>query len=600
MRRKVFIGILVSAVLAMTSPPSSQTVFAQAQPDSGKRVALVIGNGAYQHVQTLRNPVNDAQDMTATFKRMGYTVISSVDLDRRSMRVAIDEFNEAIQGAAVALFYYSGHGVQVAGENYLVPIGAEVVVSGDVPDECVSLTRITSRMNEAGAGMNVIILDACRDNPFRGVTRGIDRGLAALGEKPPDSIIVYATAENERAEDGEGRNGTFTAALLKHIERRESFMDILLDVNVDVRKATGNKQIPAIYQNLSQKVYLAGKPDASPTAPPSFLVKGYGSIFAIAASSGTLYMDGALRGELPAGTMARLDSVETGDRVVEMRYPNGEVETMTVNIGNGSLVTVRFTKTGRVVLPQILGEMVLVKGGSFMMGSNSGTDEKPPHEVQVSDFYIGRYEVTQAQYRRVTGKSPSYFSGDSLPVEQVSWHEAIAFCNALSEQEGLRQVYTISGATVSADFGADGYRLPTEAEWEYAARGGEYAARGGEMATKGGATFAGSTNVDQVAWYDANSGNTTHPVGQKDPNALGLYDMSGNVWEWCWDLYGWYDLRVPLVDPQGPRFITSYGTYVHRGGSWDFSATIARSTNRGSANPDSRASNLGFRLARRP
>ncbi|MEI6702933.1 MAG: caspase family protein, partial [Deltaproteobacteria bacterium] len=190
-------------------------------------MALVIGNSAYRSVQALRNPANDAADMAAALSRMGFTVLSKTDLDRKAMRGLIDDFNKAIQGADIALFFYSGHGVQLDGENYLVPVNAEVAVASDVPDECVSLSRITGRMNEAGTKTNVIFLDACRDNPFKAVSRGIERGLAVMGQKPPESVIIYATAENEKAEDGSGRNGTFTAALLKNIESRESLTDIL-------------------------------------------------------------------------------------------------------------------------------------------------------------------------------------------------------------------------------------------------------------------------------------------------------------------------------------------------------------------------------------
>ena len=233
---------------------------------SGKKVALVIGNSAYRSVQALRNPANDAADMAAALSRMGFTVLSKTDLDRKAMRGLIDDFNKAIQGADIALFFYSGHGVQLDGENYLVPVNAEVAVASDVPDECVSLSRITGRMNEAGTKTNVIFLDACRDNPFKAVSRGIERGLAVMGQKPPESVIIYATAENEKAEDGSGRNGTFTAALLKNIESRESLTDILFKVKDQVRMATGGKQRPALYENMTHSLYLSGNKAATATA----------------------------------------------------------------------------------------------------------------------------------------------------------------------------------------------------------------------------------------------------------------------------------------------------------------------------------------------
>ncbi len=322
---------------------------------NGHKVALVLGNGAYTKIQALRNPANDASDMAAALVRMGFTVLSKTDLDRRAMRGLVDDFNKAIQGAEVAFFFYSGHGVQIDGENYLVPVNAEVSVPGDVPDECVSLSRITARMSEAGAGTNVVILDACRDNPFKAVSRGIERGLAVVGRKPPESIIVYATAENEKADDGNGRNGVFTAALLKNIERPDSFADVLLDVKAQVRRDTSEKQKPATYENLSHRVYLTGgqgsgqaaapTPSATPPAakPTLSVTRSYGVLMISAATAGTLYLDGVAMGELPAGAEAKLDNIEVGDRVVELRYDGGYKETKSASLQKGQSSSISFT-----------------------------------------------------------------------------------------------------------------------------------------------------------------------------------------------------------------------------------------------------------------
>jgi uncharacterized caspase-like protein len=317
-----------------------------------KRVALVLGNSAYQKVQALRNSTNDAVDMSVTLKRMGYEVLKGVDLDRKAMRSLIDDFNVKIRGADVALFYYSGHGVQVEGENYLVPISAEVGVAGDVPEECVSLTRLTARMNEAGAKTNVIILDACRDNPFKAVSRGIERGLAVVGQKPPESIIVYATSENEKAADGKGRNGVFTKALLDNIERPESFLDLLLEVSAQVREATGDQQKPAVYQNLTRRIYLSSaKPPASPAAPAPApaaptttiaITRPTGSLTVSVVTEGSLFLDGAPLGQVPAGAVAKLDSVLAGERSLELRYANGQVERKSAQVAAGKVAAVSF------------------------------------------------------------------------------------------------------------------------------------------------------------------------------------------------------------------------------------------------------------------
>jgi len=200
-------------------------------------------------------------------------------------------------------------------------------------------------------------------------------------------------------------------------------------------------------------------------------------------------------------------------------------------------------------LPEIV--MIRIQGGTFQMGSNDGdNDEKPVHKVTVSGFYMSKFEVTQKQYSEVMGTNPSFFKGDKLPVDSVSWYDAVVFCNKLSIRSGLTPAYSIAGKTNPAEWGtvptsdngtwdavtivdgATGYRLPTEAQWEYAAKGGN--------GSPGYFTYSGSNNISDVAWYEDNSGDKTHEVGKKAPNILGLYDMSGNVWEFCWDWYGDY------------------------------------------------------------
>jgi hypothetical protein len=327
----------------------------------GRKVALVVGNSAYA-TGPLRNPANDARDVAAALRQLGFSVTLQTDADKKTMYRLADQFGSDIRGADIALFYYSGHGVQANGENYLIPVGAEIGLASDVEIEGAQLQRIMGRLNAGGAGTNVVILDACRNNPFPQASRGMEKGLAVVGQKPPESVIVYATEAGEAADDGNGRNGVFAAALLRNIKRNEEFTALLRDVNAEVRRQTGQKQKPATYDNLTHGVYPAGE---------------------------------AGRG-------------------------NDEVQ----------------------------------------------------HEVALSAFLIGKEEVTQAEWTAVMGSNPSAFKGDSLPVEQVSWYDCVAYCNKRSEREGLAPCYAISGTEVSCDFGAKGYRLPTEAEWEYAAKGG--------------------------------------------------------------------------------------------------------------------------------
>ena len=205
--------------------------------------------------------------------------------------------------------------------------------------------------------------------------------------------------------------------------------------------------------------------------------------------------------------------------------------------------------------------MVHVNGGSFVMGSSDSefgysSREGPQHQVTASPFLIGKYPVTQAEYQEMMGVNPSEFKGANLPVEQVSWFDAVEYCNRLSLREGLTPAYTINGNNVRWNREANGYRLPTEAEWEYACRAGT------------DTPFYSGSLVDNAGWHSGNSGGQTRPVGEKEPNSWGLYDMHGNVLEWCWDWLGDYSGEAQ-TDPQGP----SAGTRrVYRGGSWRFEA----------------------------
>jgi formylglycine-generating enzyme required for sulfatase activity len=223
--------------------------------------------------------------------------------------------------------------------------------------------------------------------------------------------------------------------------------------------------------------------------------------------------------------------------------------------------------------------------------------ENPVHEVVLSDYYLARTAVTFEEYDLYcanTGVEKPYDRGwgrGKRPVINVSWFDAVRYCNWLSEQTGLSKVYTIEGKTVTADWHADGYRLPTEAEWEFAARGGNLSK---------GYRYAGSDNLDEVGWYSKNSNRQTHPVGQKKPNEFGLYDMSGNVWEWCWDWYGeayYTDCHEEGIvrDPLG----SDNGKYrVLRGGSWIDINPICRSALRHWNYPVNWINHLGFRPAR--
>ncbi|MDR0512099.1 MAG: formylglycine-generating enzyme family protein [Treponema sp.] len=244
-------------------------------------------------------------------------------------------------------------------------------------------------------------------------------------------------------------------------------------------------------------------------------------------------------------------------------------------------------QTIRVSDEPVVNSMVRITGGTFMMGSPANepgrlNNEGPQRQVTVSSFYIGRFPVTQREFEEVMGVNPSTFRGANLPVERVSWFDAVEFANRMSIRAGLTPAYTIRGNSVTWNREANGYRLPTEAEWEFACRAGTQT------------PFNAGNSASDVGWHVGNSGGRTHPVGQKLPNNWGLYDMHGNVLEWCWDWYGAFTTE-PQVNPQGP----SWGVgRVYRGGSWRFEPHQTRSAFRFRNNPALRINFVGFRLAR--
>lgn len=266
--------------------------------------------------------------------------------------------------------------------------------------------------------------------------------------------------------------------------------------------------------------------------------------------------------------MRRLLSLVTLLLLGQVLYAQG-----TKNSAKQSQSSSSANATREIVVNGVKFNMVYVEGGTFTMGATAEQgildpwdDEYPTHQVTLSDYFIGETEVTQELWYAVMGSNPSYFTRSSRnPVERVSWRDCQLFIQKLNQLTGLR------------------FRLPTEAEWEYAARGGNKSK---------GYKYSGSNRIDDVAWYDGNSGSTTHEVATCYPNELGLYDMSGNVWEWCSDMYGDYS-SSSQTNPRGP---SSGSDRVGRGGSWSSNAQNCRVSDRDCSDPDLHNDSLGFRL----
>jgi formylglycine-generating enzyme required for sulfatase activity len=587
---------------------------------TGDSVALVIGNAAYKNAAPLSNTINDAVVMADALKSLGFELVggkAQTNLDKNGLDNVIRKFGETIRGKRVAFLYYSGHGVQVDGRNYLIPTSANVVSRTDVKYELVNVDNVLEDMNASGTKVNIIVLDACRNNPFgdKGL-RGNVSGLAVM-DAPSGTLVAYATGPGKTAADGVGKNSPYTESLARIIkEPGLDIEDVFREVGKDVQLKTGGVQVPWKMDSLTEKFSFRGTGDGEgriqtaggpgpASVPPKSETPRTGSINVKSTPAGAMvYLNGAKKGLTPM-TLSGLSPGSVGLKVVHDGY---EMVEDTVQIEAGKEETMNYTlarvapvapptkpDTETQVKPPSITtssarrewkdpttgmEFIWVEGGTYQMGCGMGPgycqpNEAPEHEVTVGGFWIGKYTVTQGQWQKVMGSNPSSFKkGDNYPVETVSWDDA---------KEFIRKLNGKSGTT---------FRLPTEAEWEYAARSGGKSEK-----------YAGGSDVDAVAWYGANSGKSTHPVGTKAPNGLGIYDMSGNVWQWCEDTY---DADAYKKHQRNNPVSTSGGSAkVLRGGSWSRDAGWVRCVFRGHWEPSSHGlggslggSGMGLRLVK--
>lgn len=522
----IFKGTLfLLLLLAMQTVQAARNLAVTVRPGVENRVALVIGNKDYADAP-LTNPLNDARDMQATLQRLGFTVIYRENASFEAMDDAMHEFARRLNKDSVALFYFSGHGVQADGVNYLIPVGARIASKSEVKSRAYDANIALGTMEEAGARVNVVVLDACRNAAFRGY-RSPQGGLAQMGGGS-GSIIAFATAPGDTAEDGTGRNGTFTKHLLAHLDEPGlTAIEALQKVQTEVADETRDDQKPWINFGPQRGEFCFAGCEESGVKPP--VVTPPPKVDPVAAEQE--FWDNVKASTDPADFEAYLD-----------QYPSGRHAPLARNAIKRLRQRVADAEE-KPVRPQPSPTPV-----------SSPTCIDCPEMVRLPSLGIsmGKYEVTQGQWRRIMGDNPSKFSscGDDCPVEQVSWDDVQAFIEKLNAKTGQR------------------FRLPTEDEWYAACQaGGRY-------------EYCGSDNIEALAWYGGNSGDKTHPVGRKQANAWGLYDMSGNVWEWtedCWE--------------------GDCGRRAVRGGAWNGLSADIRSAFRIRLLPSLRYSYTGFRLA---
>jgi hypothetical protein len=446
-------SIIIASIVLLSAIPLAAETASETLPEA--RIALVIGNSAYPNVP-LKNPANDARDISAALKKLGFQVNLVIDGDLAAMSRAIRDFGAAIKRPdAVALFYYSGHGVQYRGANYLIPAKADIQAPDELSFSAVNAEQIYAKMEASGDRTNIVLLDACRNNPFPGSERASERGLAVVGTiQPPQSLIVYATAPGKTAQDGEGRNGVFSSALLKHLSDPGLDVEIMFRrVRDEVISATGGAQVPWTNSSLSGKGFIFVPAKASAVA----VSKPTGGL----ANTGTLSITSD-----PAGMQVSVDGAAPLETPISLDLPPGahsfEIQKSTVNgfIYEGEQkqwITVTAGSEASVpVLPRAAKAMLLfesVPPGYSVFINDEKLGETPlfTTEVQAGSFLLraekkGKPSVKQAcsvqpgeSYTLQWGKRPE----TALELPRAS----IAFEAKSDSWEGIEPIIQLKNSS---------------------------------------------------------------------------------------------------------------------------------------------------------
>lgn len=527
------------------------------------RQALVIGNSLYVHTSVLNNPGNDSVDIAASLRELCFEVNLMNDLDLINFERELRDFREKARDADLALVFYAGHGIEIAGRNYLIPVDAELRQDVDVEWEAVDLDRVLRAT--AGAGRQIVILDACRDNPLaRSMQRSVlSRGSQGSGLAPPGTIdnqlVAFAASAGNTAADGRGRNSPYSAALLLHLQEPGLEVNLLFSkVRDTVRAATEAQQVPGFYNQLPGEPYYLN---------PGFAV--------------------------PA--VSELATAVVDPTAVEVA-PDAPADAPVGRVSGG------------LVQEQLLADcsycpqLTTVPPGLFLMGAAAGDlgreeDEGPLHLVTIAEpLAVGVYEVTFSEWDVCVDRGHCrHRPGDEgwgrsqRPVINVSWSDAQAYVEWLSEET------------------REPYRLLSEAEWEYVARAGTGAAQYWSEQSAPSCEYANAADASSrsspIRWPEdwtfqacADGFPMTAPTGSFSANRFGLRDTLGNVWEWTQHCWNERHSRNP-TDGRS-RETGDCGKRVIRGAAWNSQPVHLRASVRDGIPANTRANNLGFRVVR--
>lgn len=562
--------IILLSILGLGSQEKGLKLISQVPGDNkGNRWGIVVGVNYYEDsdIPSLNKAVNDSEGFYEALKTFGQFPENRLFLmndkarerdllpTKNKIEQKLDYILDMAEPEDLIIFYFSGHGVtdKKTNRGYLIPSDAS---NRKVYQTSISIEEIVSQIKAKGIKKSILMLDACRNEMQEGKKSigGVEGLSSKIFQNAEVSATFYSTRDSYFSyEDHESDYGVYTRYLLEGMKG-----------GADLQEYGGNGDGVVSFKELQNFVgimvdewSLRNKKKQKP------LTKFTREIFGDIALS--------LVNRMPEDKTAKFVS-DCERRGGEWDYSRNRCKEKPELTQEGTVVA----GSGKGFKNSIGMEFILIPAGSFEMGCSSGdndceSDERPQHKVNITKpFYMGTYEVTQGQWRLVMGNNPSHFTkcGENCPVEQVSWDDIQEFIQKLNAKEGGTK-----------------YRLPTEAEWEYSARAG--------TKTK---YYWGNTIDNSYLYYEGSSGKGTAKVGQKKPNAFGLYDMCGNVWEWVEDIFDeTYYSKSPANYPTGSEL----GTYrVSRGGSWFNDSRLNRVSYRNNHSSDYRFYNLGFRLVR--
>lgn len=535
---------LILVLLAATSASAQSRDITVERMRGERRVALVIGTATYASAP-LKNAVNDARAVAQTLRGLGFEVLLRENTGYKDMRRAVIEFGERLESGGVGLFYYAGHGAQVAGRNYLIPVGAEIRSETEMEVEGVDVATVLARMETAKNRLNIVVLDACRDNPFGRSFRSASRGLASI-DAPTGTMIAYATAPGRVAADGGGANGPYAGELVKAMrEPGLKLEDVFKRVLRVVRQQTNGQQVPWFSSSVEGD-FMFTLPGLEALKPPPL----------------SRSEDGAEMALVPAGEFWMGSSDDEIARVKSTCTGRGRDWT----ICKEAKYEVHEVPRRRVFVNAFYIDVHEVQNALFERFVNASGYQTAAERTGAGSAWLLRSGALQ--WQMVSGASwrapngPGTFPGPTHPVVQVTWADATAYCSWA------------------------GKRLPTEAEWEKAARGDD-----GREYPWGAMWTREHANAGVLV-------GTTTTVGRyaRGASPYGIHDMSGNAREWVADWYGEdYYRDAPTKNPSGPPSGQFRAT---RGGSWVDHPLMTRAASRWRNEPGYSTNILGFRCAK--